>query len=79
MALCSLNILPQKVKHTTRKYKTWRFASEFLIRKNVTKDQAELGRWTRDRLVDLGPTFIKLGQIASARADLYPPEFIQQL
>ena len=79
MALCSLNILPQRVQHTTRKYKTWRFASEFLIRKNVTKDQAELGRWTRDRLVDLGPTFIKLGQIASARADLYPPEFIQQL
>jgi len=79
MALCSLNILPQRVNHSTRKYKTWRFASEFLIRKNVTKDQAELGRWTRDRLVELGPTFVKLGQIASTRADLYPPEFIQQL
>ena len=79
MALCSLNILPQRVNHSTRKYKTWRFASEFLIRKNVTKDQAELGRWTRDRLIELGPTFVKLGQIASTRADLYPPEFIQQL
>ena len=79
MALCSLNILPQRVNHTTRKYKTWRFASEFLIRKNVTKDQAELGRWTRDRLIELGPTFVKLGQIASTRADLYSPEFIQQL
>ena len=79
MALCSLNILPQRVNHSTRKYKTWRFASEFLIRKNVTKDQAELGRWTRDRLIELGPTFVKLGQIASTRADLYSPEFIQQL
>ena len=79
MALCSLNILPQRVNHSTRKYKTWRFASEFLVRKNVTKDQAELGRWTRDRLIELGPTFVKLGQIASTRADLYSPEFIQQL
>jgi predicted unusual protein kinase regulating ubiquinone biosynthesis (AarF/ABC1/UbiB family) len=79
MALCSLNILPQRVNHNTRKYKTWRFASEFLIRKNVTKDQAELGRWTKDRLIELGPTFVKLGQIASTRADLYSPEFIQQL
>jgi predicted unusual protein kinase regulating ubiquinone biosynthesis (AarF/ABC1/UbiB family) len=78
-ALCLGNIVPGKVKHTKRKYKTWKFATEFLIRKNVTKDQAELGRWTRDRLVDLGPTFIKLGQIASARSDLYPPEFIKQL
>jgi predicted unusual protein kinase regulating ubiquinone biosynthesis (AarF/ABC1/UbiB family) len=80
MALCSIHgVTPHGVIKTTRKYKTWRFATEFIIRKNVTKDQAELGRWTRDRLVDLGPTFIKLGQIASARADLYPPEFIQQL
>jgi predicted unusual protein kinase regulating ubiquinone biosynthesis (AarF/ABC1/UbiB family) len=79
MALCSLNILPKRVNHNTRKYKTWRFASEFLIRKNVTKDQAELGRWTKDRLIELGPTFVKLGQIASTRADLYSPEFIQQL
>ena len=79
MALCSLDIMPQRVNHNTRKYKTWRFASEFLIRKNVTKDQVELGRWTRDRLIELGPTFVKLGQIASTRADLYSPEFIQQL
>ena len=71
MALCSLNILPQKVKHTTRKYKTWRFASEFLIRKNVTKDQAELGRWTRDRLVDLGPTLIKLRRIYTRHYIVY--------
>ncbi|MDQ0190795.1 AarF/ABC1/UbiB kinase family protein [Alicyclobacillus cycloheptanicus] len=35
----------------------------------------------RIRLVieQLGPTFIKLGQIASLRTDVFPPEFIQEL
>jgi len=40
---------------------------------------SELGVWTREQLVDLGPTFIKLGQLASTRRDLYTPEFIEEL
>lgn len=78
--MAAVCLSPPRVTYPTkRKYKTWKVAGEFLIRKNFTNDQASLGRWTRDRLVDLGPTFIKLGQIASARSDLYPPEFVKQL
>ncbi len=62
-----------------RKVKTWKFGTEFLMRNALVKDKAALGRWTRDQLVDLGPTFIKLGQIASARSDLYPVEFTREL
>ena len=43
------------------------------------KNKSELGRWVKQELLDLGPTFVKLGQIASTRADLYPPEFTKEL
>lgn len=63
----------------SQKLQTWKFAGEFLIRKNFQKDQAKLGCWTRNRLVELGPTFIKLGQIVSTRSDIYPREFVKEL
>jgi len=64
---------------TKQKRKTWKFAVEFLWRKRFTKSQGELGSWTRDQLIELGPTFVKLGQIVSTRADLYPVEFTREL
>ncbi len=72
---------PRTIINPKRKQrlKTWRFAGEFLFRKTITRDQATLGRWTRDQLIELGPTFIKLGQILSSRTDLYPVEFTREL
>ena len=62
-----------------QKINTWKFAGEFLWRKNIQKDQAKLGAWTRKKLIDLGPTFVKFGQIISTRSDLYPPAFTREL
>lgn len=61
------------------KYQTWKFAAEFIVRKKIMRDQGKLGAWTRNSVIRLGPTFIKLGQIASTRSDLYPEEFIKEL
>ncbi|MGM0673805.1 MAG: ABC1 kinase family protein [Spirochaetota bacterium] len=43
--------------------------------------RTESERWSRLRsaLEDLGPTFIKLGQIVSNRTDLLPPELVKEL
>jgi hypothetical protein len=35
--------------------------------------------WLRESLIDLGPTFIKIGQALGTRADLLPLEYVQEL
>ena len=41
--------------------------------------RATSARRFRDTLAELGPTFIKLGQILSSRPDIIPPDFIAEL
>ncbi|WP_438348764.1 ABC1 kinase family protein [Paenibacillus sp. FA6] len=53
-----------------------------LPRRWITHESLEtksLGERIRHVLEDLGPTFIKLGQLASTRADLLPDSIIQEL
>ena len=42
-------------------------------------DRSEAAVRFRHVLEDLGPTFVKLGQVMSTRPDIMPPEFIQEL
>jgi ubiquinone biosynthesis protein len=43
------------------------------------EEVAEKARAFKDRLVELGPAYIKLGQILSTRPDLIPPAYIAEL
>ena len=78
LSIANIKVPPVKLA-PNQKVKTWKFAAKYLWKESFTEDKAELGRWTRDELLDLGPTFVKLGQIASTRGDLYPPEFTKEL
>ena len=77
--LCLLNQGTVGKPPPRNRVKTWKFATKFVWKQRFTDDKAELGRWTKSQLLELGPTFVKLGQIASTRGDLYPPEFIKEL
>ncbi len=47
---------------------------------NLTSSQRQRrAQWLVNHLLDLGPTFIKIGQSLSTRADLIPAEYIQAL
>ncbi|KAL4185707.1 hypothetical protein AMTRI_Chr10g232040 [Amborella trichopoda] len=43
------------------------------IRRRITAS------WVRECVLQLGPTFIKLGQLSSTRSDLFPKEFVEEL
>jgi ubiquinone biosynthesis protein len=48
-------------------------------RPDPAAQRASSARRFRDTLAELGPTFIKLGQILSSRPDILPPDFIAEL
>ncbi|MGK7874620.1 MAG: ABC1 kinase family protein [Xenococcaceae cyanobacterium] len=50
-----------------------------LVGNNSSKQKHRRARWLVRTLLDLGPTFIKIGQSLSTRGDLLPLEYVQEL
>lgn len=50
----------------------------WIMREGIPESKS-LGERIRHVLEDLGPTFVKLGQLASTRSDLLPPGIVQEL
>ncbi|XP_020889303.1 uncharacterized protein LOC9318612 isoform X1 [Arabidopsis lyrata subsp. lyrata] len=56
----------------------WAYVGGFTEEKQKSR-RRETASWLRESVLQLGPTFIKLGQLSSTRSDLFPREFVDEL
>ena len=85
----------KKYSHTRRRFDIWKFAFTLSFRlwrdnrkwtyvggyteEKATARRQALAVWIKESLLELGPTFIKAGQLFSTRADLFAGEFVTEL
>jgi predicted unusual protein kinase regulating ubiquinone biosynthesis (AarF/ABC1/UbiB family) len=70
--VCEFFVFMFRVFLNTRGWFNWRKLSQSELRRRE-------GETLREKLITLGPTFIKTGQTLATRADLLPVEYIQEL
>ncbi|MGB3787437.1 MAG: AarF/ABC1/UbiB kinase family protein [Phormidesmis sp.] len=58
--------------------KAWSYGGEITPEKQ-TQRRKDMAVWIRETCLSLGPTFIKIGQLFSTRADLFPIEYVEEL
>ncbi len=58
--------------------KSWSYAGGMTEAKQLARRKTQ-AVWIRNTLLDLGPTFIKVGQLFSTRADIFPSEYVEEL
>ncbi|QLE43599.1 AarF/ABC1/UbiB kinase family protein [Nostoc sp. C052] len=58
--------------------KSWSYPGGVTEAKQATRRKIQ-AVWIRNTLLDLGPTFIKVGQLFSTRADIFPGEYVEEL
>ncbi|MTJ51941.1 AarF/ABC1/UbiB kinase family protein [Anabaena sp. UHCC 0253] len=68
----------------TLMFKIWRYNKAWSYPGGVTEVKQSARRkaqaiWVRNTFLDLGPTFIKVGQLFSTRADIFPSEYVEEL
>jgi predicted unusual protein kinase regulating ubiquinone biosynthesis (AarF/ABC1/UbiB family) len=68
----------------TLMFRLWLYNKKWSYTGGVTELKQSARRrkyasWIRNTMLDLGPTFIKVGQLFSTRADIFPAEYVEEL
>ncbi|OBQ39537.1 MAG: hypothetical protein AN487_04340 [Anabaena sp. CRKS33] len=68
----------------TLMFKIWRYSKPWSYPGGMTEAKQAARRkaqaiWIRTTFLDLGPTFIKVGQLFSTRADIFSTEYVEEL
>ena len=58
--------------------KSWSYSGGVTDAKKAARRKRQ-AIWIRETFLELGPTFIKVGQLFSTRADLFPAEYVEEL
>lgn len=58
--------------------KKWSYNGSYSEEKLASRRRKQAA-WIRETMLELGPTFIKVGQLFSTRADLFPLEYVEEL
>ncbi|QIZ73243.1 ABC1 kinase family protein [Oxynema aestuarii] len=58
--------------------KPWTYRGGYSEEKRARRRKRQ-AIWIRESMLQLGPTFIKLGQLFSTRSDLFPAEYVEEL
>ena len=61
-----------------RNGKKWSYSGGYSEEKQARRRQKQ-AVWIRESLLNLGPTFIKTGQLFSTRSDIFPVEYVYEL
>jgi predicted unusual protein kinase regulating ubiquinone biosynthesis (AarF/ABC1/UbiB family) len=61
-----------------RNGKKWTYPGGYTEEKLLQRQQRQ-AVWIKESLLELGPTFIKVGQLFSTRADLFPAVYVEEL
>jgi predicted unusual protein kinase regulating ubiquinone biosynthesis (AarF/ABC1/UbiB family) len=69
----------QEVPKKNNVVNTVTFFVNYVAKSKFKMNQKEFANWTKTQLIDLGPTFIKMGQFISTRSDIFDKPTIDEL
>jgi len=66
--------------YTNRLLKTMKFTFTIPLKFSpLQRDKRQSAKWLKESFIDMGPTYVKIGQIMSTRVDIFKPYIIEEL